>query len=255
MAYSKPSYRDITSFSFNYADFPPLSSKSSTVNSLNSLQSSKLCSNSNFSTQKPFAKSVLKSNHTLFPLETTSTQNSCFSPSAHKSTVASAPVKFCSSFSSNSGNSLGSRACLAICKANSNPKSNLALKGHSKFHFLPVSIKPAKSMSVSNSCVSSTLSNSSDVMVQKPSFDSCSFKSSSPFKSTTPKSSISVSPTNRNNFSFSVPSVIKSNDSEPACAPPQISHFSPFPIKSGRHFFSVSYSNLPINFFSRSEGV
>ena len=73
------------------------------------------------------------------------------------STVASAPVKNASSFSSKSDNSLGSRACLAICKANSNPKFNLALKDHSKFHFLPVSIKPAKPMSVSNSCVSSTL--------------------------------------------------------------------------------------------------
>ena len=114
-------------FSFNYTDFPPLSSKSSTVNSL---QSSKLCSNSNFSTQKSFAESVLKSSHTLFLLETTSTQNSCFSPSAHKSTVASAPVKNVSSFSSNSDNSLGSKACLAICKANSSPKFNLALKDH-----------------------------------------------------------------------------------------------------------------------------
>ena len=101
VAYSKPSYRDITSFSFNYADFPPLSSKSSTSNSFNSLQSSKLCSNSNFSTQKSFAESVLKSNHTLFSLETTSTQNTCFSHIAHKSTVASAPVKNISSFSSN----------------------------------------------------------------------------------------------------------------------------------------------------------
>ena len=181
MAYSKTSYRDITSFSFNHADFPPLSSKSSTVSSFNSLQSSKLCSNSNFSTQKSFVESILKSNHTPFPLETTSTQNSCFSPSAHKSTVASTLVKNVSSFPSNSDNSLGSRVCLAICKVNSNPKSNLALKDHSKFHFLPVSIKPAKTMSVSNSCVSSTLSNSSDAMVQKPSFDSYSFKSSSPF--------------------------------------------------------------------------
>ena len=95
VVYSKPSYRNITSFSFNYADFPPLCSKSSTVNSFNSLQSSKLCSNSNFSTQNSFAESV------------TSIQNSCFSPSAHKSTVASAPVKNVSSFSSNSDNSLG----------------------------------------------------------------------------------------------------------------------------------------------------
>ena len=104
--YSKPSYRDITSFSFNFADFPPLSSKNSTVNSLNSLQSSKLSSNYNFSTQKSFAESVLKSNHSLFPLGTTSTQNYYFSPSAHKSSVASVPVRNVSYFSSNSNNSI-----------------------------------------------------------------------------------------------------------------------------------------------------
>ena len=254
MAYSKPSYRYITSFSFNDPDFPPLSSKSSTGNSFNSLQSSKLCSDSNFSTQKSFVESVLKSNHTLFPLETTSTQNSCFSPSAHKSTVASAPVKIFSYFSSNSDNSLGSRACLAICKTNSNPKSNLALKDNSKFHFLPVSIKPAKPMSVCNSCVSSTLSNSSDAMGQKPSFDSHSFKSSSPFKSTNPKSSISVSPTDRNNFSFSIPSVIKSNDSKPACAPPQTSHLLPFPIKSSRLLFQSSTQTCQ-SIFSQNKKV
>ena len=195
----------------------------------------------------------MNSSHTPFPLETTSTQNSCFSPSTHKSTVASAPVKNVSSFSSNSGNSLGSRVCLAICKANSNPKSNLALKDHSKFHFLPVSIKPAKTMSVSNSCVSSTLSNSSDAMVQNPSFDSYSFKSSSQFKSATPKSSISVSPTNRNNFCFSFPSVIKSNDLKPTCVPPQTSHLSSFPIKSSRHLFQSSTQTCRSIFFQNQK--
>ena len=180
VAYSKPSYRVITSFSLFYADFPPLSSKNSAVNSSNSLQSSKLSSNFNISTftQKAFVESLLKFNHNFFPLGTTSTQNSCFSPSAHMSSVASALVKNVSSFSSNSYNSLVSRACFAICMANCNPKSNLALD-HSKSHILPVSIKPAIPMSVSNFCVSPTLSNSSDVMVQKPSFDSYSFKSSS----------------------------------------------------------------------------
>ena len=143
LAYSKPSYMDITSFSFNYADFPPLSSKSATIYPFNSLKSSKLSSNSNFSAQTSFAESVLKSNHILFPLRTTSTQISCFSPSAHKSSVASAPIKNVSSFSSNLGNSLGSRSCHAICKANSNPKSNLVLKDHSKSHILLVSIKLA----------------------------------------------------------------------------------------------------------------
>ena len=120
-----------------------------------------------------------------------------------------------------------SRACVAICKVNSNLKSNLVLKDHSKFHLLPVSVKPAIPMSVSTFCVSPTRSNSSDVTVQKLSFDSYSFKSSSftnsasqssfchskfsnPKITTTPKSSISVSPTNRNSFSLSPPSVIKS---------------------------------------------
>ena len=55
-----------------------------------------------------------------------------------------------------------------LFKTNSNTKSNLVLKDHSKSHILPVSAKPAipRSMSVSNFCVSSTLPNS---MVQKPS--------------------------------------------------------------------------------------
>ena len=69
VAYSKPSYKDITSFLFSYADFLPLSSKSSAVNSFDSLQSSRLSSNSNFST--------FPQNNSLFPLGTTSTQNSC----------------------------------------------------------------------------------------------------------------------------------------------------------------------------------
>ena len=180
------------------------------------------------------------------------TQNSCFSPSAHKSSVTSAPVKNVSSFSSNSANSLCSRACLGTCKVSSNPKSNLVLKNNSKSHILPVSVK--SSVSVSIFCVSSTLSNSSGIMVQKHSFDSHSFKStsftnsasqlsfccskfSSPKIPTTPKSSISVSPTNHNNFSSSILYFIKSNDSKPACAPPQTSHLSPFSIKSSRRLF------------------
>ena len=109
-------------------------------------------------------------------------------------------------------------------------------------------------MSVSNFCVSSTLSNSGDAMVQKPSFHSYLFKSSSPFKSTTPKSSISVSPTNRNSFSFSIPSVIKSNDSKPACAPPQTSHLSPFPIKSSKHLFQSSTQTCQ-SVFSQNQKV
>ena len=95
VAHSKPSYKGITSFSFNYADFPFLSSKSSAFNSYHFLQSSKLSNNSIFSNFAPnsFAESVLKYNHHLFPLETTSTQNSSFLPSAHKVIVGSAPVK------------------------------------------------------------------------------------------------------------------------------------------------------------------
>ena len=145
MIYSKPSYRDITSLSFNYADVPPLFSKTSTINSFNSLQSSKLSRNSNFSTftQKLFTESVVKYNNSLFPLGTTSTQNSYFSPLAHKSSDASALVKNASSFSSNLDNSLVSKASLAICKTNSNPQSNLVFKDHSKSHVLPVSVKLA----------------------------------------------------------------------------------------------------------------
>ena len=94
-------------------------------------------------------------------------------------------------------------------------------------------------------------------MVQKHSFDSHSFKPgcftnsasqlsffrskfSGPKIPTTYKSSISVSPTNHNNFPSSIPYVIKSNDSKPACAPPQITHLSPFSIKYCRRFFQPS---------------
>ena len=112
-------------------------------------------------------------------------------------------------------------------------------------------------MSVSNFCVSSTLSNSSDAMVQKHSLDSYSFKSSSFTNSTsqssfchskfsgpkipyTPKSSISVPITNQINFSFLIPSVIKSNNSKPASAASQTSYLLPFPITSSRSFFQSS---------------
>ena len=76
--------------------------------------------------------------HSLFQLGTTSTQNSCFLPGAIKSSVASALVKNVPSFSSNSDKSLASRACLAIFKENSNHKSNLVLKDHSRSHILTV---------------------------------------------------------------------------------------------------------------------
>ena len=61
-----------------------------------------------------------------------------------------------------------------------NPMQYLRIiQSHMLNHILPVSVKPAIPMSVSNFCVSSTLSNSSDAMVQKHSFDSHSFKPSS----------------------------------------------------------------------------
>ena len=115
-------------------------------------------------------------------------------------------------------------------------------------------------MSVSNfynSCVS-------DAMVQKPSFDCYSFKSSSftnsvsqlsfchskfssPKIPTTLKSSISGSPTKCNNFSFLIPSVIKSNGSKPACGPPQTSRLLSFPINSSRHPQTSRLLSFPIN--------
>ena len=69
----------------------------------------------------------------------------------------------------------------------------------------------------------------------------CHSKFSSSKIPTTPESSISVSPTNRNNCSFSNPSVIKSNYSKPVCAPCQASHFSPFHIECSKcsAFFSL----------------
>ena len=159
MAYSKFSYKDITSFSFNYVHFSPHFSKSSNLNYINSLKSSKLSSDCNFSTftLKYFAESVLKSNHSPFTLGSTLIQNSCFSPSAHTSSVASAPVKNVSSFSSNSDNSLVSRTCLTNCKPNSNLKSNLMVKDHSKSRILRAFVKPAIPMYGSNCCVSSTV--------------------------------------------------------------------------------------------------
>ena len=136
-------------------------------------------------------------------------------------------------------------------------KFNLVYKDNSESHILAVSVKPAIPVSLSDFCVSSTLPNSSDSMVQKHSFDSHSFKPSSftnsasqlsfcrskfssPKIPTTPKSSISVSPTNHISFYSLIPYFIKSNDSKPACAPPQTSHLSPFLVKSIRCLFQSS---------------
>ena len=188
VAHSKPSYKGITSFSFNYADFPFLSSKSSAFNSYNFLQSSKLSNNSIFSNFAPnsFAESVLKSNHHLFPLETTSTQNSSFLPSAHKVIVGSAPVKNASFFFLiQMIYFLISRAYVATYMKNCNPKYNLGID-RSKLYISPVSFKTAIPVSVSNFRIPPTLSISSDAIIQKPSFESYSFYSSF-FKNSTSK--------------------------------------------------------------------
>ena len=147
-------------------------------------------------------------------------------------------------------------ACVAICKANSNSKLNLVLNDHSKLHILPVFVKPDISISVSNFCVSSTFSKSNDAMVLKnPSFTSYSFESDSVTNSASPgsfrkpKSFISVSPTNRISFSYSIPSPIKSNDSKSTCALSQrfiLSFTSSYKIQQA--FFSFFYSSLPISF-------
>ena len=167
--------------------------------------------------------------------------------------VASALVKNVSSFSSNSDDRLISRAFVAIYKTNCNPKFNLVFD-HSKSHISPVFVEP---VSVPNFCISSTISSSSYAVVQKPSFESYSFKSSSfvnfaskcsfchsKFSSskipTTPKSPVSVSPKDCNNCSFSIPSVIKSNDSKPASTPSQTSPLSHLPIKSSKCLFKSS---------------
>ena len=81
------------------------------------------------------------------------------------------------SFSSNSNNSLVPRACVVVFKANSNPKSNLVIN-HWKTYILPVFVKLAIPIFVSDFCVSPTLSNSTDAIVHKLSFASYSFKSS-----------------------------------------------------------------------------
>ena len=92
----------------------------------------KLSSNSNFSTftQNDLAKSVLKSNNSVLPLGTFSTQNSYFSLSTHNSSAASALAKNVSSFSFNSDNSFLLIALILelLFESNSNPKSNLVPK-------------------------------------------------------------------------------------------------------------------------------
>ena len=176
-----------------------------------------------------------------------------FSPTAHKSSVASAPVNNVSSFSSNSDNSLVSRACLAIYKANSISKSNLVLKDHSKSNILPGSIKAAIPVSVSNFYVYSFKSSSFTNLASQNSI--CYSKFSNPKIPTTPKSSISDSPTNRKNFSYLIPSVIKSNNTKPVCEPSQTSHFVPLPIKSSKCLFHSSTQACQSIFFSKSKGV
>ena len=112
-------------------------------------------------------------------------------------------------------------------------------------------------MSVSDLCISSTLPKSTDDMFLKsPCFKSYSFKSGSFINSAsqlsfchskfsgpripgTPKSTILVSPTNCNNFSYSIPSVIKFNDSKPACVSFQLSHLSPLRLNLAGSLLSL----------------
>ena len=92
----------------------------------------------------------------------------------------------------------------------------------------------ASQRSFKNSASQSSLKN----LASQRSF--CNSKCSGPKIRTTRQSPISLSPTRtRNNPSFSLPSVIKSDDSKPACAPPQTSKVSQVP-------FSVFYSSLSI---------
>ena len=109
-------------------------------------------------------------------------------------------------------------------------------------HILPVPHKSAVSMSVSDLYVSSKILKSTDDMfLISPCFKSYSFKSGSFINSasklsfwhpkfsgpripSTYKSIISVSPANGNNFSNSIPSVIKFNYSKPTCVSFQLSH-------------------------------
>ena len=127
-------------------------------------------------------------------------------------------------------------ACVALCKPNSDSKSNLVLNDHSKPHILPVFVKPYISTSVSNFCVSSTLSKSNDAIVLKnPSFTSYSFESGSVANSVSPrsfrkpKSFISVSPTNRINFSYSIQNLLVRFLQD-------LSYLSPLHLKSSKHF-------------------
>ena len=52
--------------------------------------------------------------------------------------------------------------------------------------------------------------------------------------------SISASPTNRRNFSYSIPWVIKSNNLKPTCAPFRTSHLLALPVKSSKRLFQSS---------------
>ena len=95
------------------------------------------------------------------------------------------------------------------------------------------------------SCKSNSVTNS----VSQRSF--CHLRFLSPKISATPKLLISVSPTDRNNFSYSIPSVIKFNDSRSTCALSQTSVLSfAASFKNQQAPFSVFYSSLSVKFFS-----
>ena len=124
-------------------------------------------------------------NHSRFLLGKTSAQNSCFSPSAHKSSVTSALVKNVSSLSSNSANSLIFYQFLLnllfLC---------LFLIFVSLPHFQILMMLCFKNSLI----LTSSFTNSASQL----SF--CRSKFSNPKIPTTPKSSISLSLANHNNF-------------------------------------------------------
>ena len=110
------------------------------------LQSSKLFSDSNFSTypNNYFNELDLNSNHSSM----NSTQRSCFSFSTQNSSTTLTSINNVSSFSYHSGNRLAFRICVGIFKETSNSKSNYIFKNHSTFYISQVSVKPSISISI-----------------------------------------------------------------------------------------------------------
>ena len=82
----------------------------------------------------------------------------------------------------------------------------------------------------------------------------CHSKPSNPKIPTTPKSSISVFPTNCNSFSYWIPSVIKSNDPKSACMSSQTSHLLRLPLKFSKHLVK-SFASACQSTFSQNQKV